>query len=127
MIDREKVINGLEWILNDIKENGHYQVDNYEDEIREALVLLKEQELRVLTLVEVQNACPDYVCLETSTGWLWYCIKDEGESDKYVGYFVYGVDEYFIGRWKEYGKTWRCWTAMPTGKQIKAVKWDDSD
>ena len=44
MPDRKKVINGLEWILNDIKENGHYQVDNYEDEIREALVLLKAQE-----------------------------------------------------------------------------------
>ena len=88
----------------------------------DAAQLLKTQEPRMLTLEEVQNDCPDYVYLETSTGWLGYCIKDEGESDKYVGYLVYGFDEYFIERWKEYGKTWRCWTAMPTDEQRKAVK-----
>ena len=43
MADRETVIKGLEWILNDIEENGHYQVSYYADEIREALALLKEQ------------------------------------------------------------------------------------
>ena len=44
MIDREKVINGLEWILNDIEENGHGQISYYADEIREDIALLKEQE-----------------------------------------------------------------------------------
>lgn len=46
MIDMEKVIKGLEWILNDIEENGHYQVGYYADEIRKALALLKEQEAK---------------------------------------------------------------------------------
>lgn len=43
-MDREKVIKGLEWILNDIEENGHYQINYYADEIRKSLALLKEQE-----------------------------------------------------------------------------------
>lgn len=42
MTDREKVIKGLEWMLNDIEENGHYQVGYYADEIREVIALLKE-------------------------------------------------------------------------------------
>lgn len=64
MPDREKVINGLEWILNDIKENGHYQVDNYEDEIREALVLLKEQEPVKFKVIRQDKSYPfwDSVC-----------------------------------------------------------------
>ena len=33
----EKTIEGLMWILNDIEENGHYQVDLYADVIRAAL------------------------------------------------------------------------------------------
>jgi hypothetical protein len=45
MPDREKVIKGLEWMLNDIEENGHYQVGYYADEIREVIALLKEQEI----------------------------------------------------------------------------------
>ena len=44
MMDREKVINGLEWILNDIEENGRCHVNYYAGEIRNVLALLKEQE-----------------------------------------------------------------------------------
>lgn len=142
MPDREKVIKALDCCVFPVSKGFPYQShiadkgcevvecpyqDDCDQMLLDALALLKEQEPRVLTLEEVQNACSDYVYLETSTGWLWYCIKDEGESNKYFGYFVYGVNEYFIGRWKEYGKTWRCWTAMPTDKQRMAVKWDDSD
>jgi len=63
MIDREKVINGLEWILNDMEENGHGQIDYYADEIREAITLLKEQEpvepeVEVLNEVDRLYRCP---------------------------------------------------------------------
>lgn len=44
MSDREKVVNGLEWILNDIEENGRCHVNYYAGEIRNVLALLKEQE-----------------------------------------------------------------------------------
>lgn len=47
MAKQEEVIKGLEWILNDIEENGHYQVSYYADEIRKALSLLKEQKAEI--------------------------------------------------------------------------------
>ena len=144
MIDRGKVLKGLEcctWSDAGLYEG--YAVESsmceicpYHDEKKQmgecnedlrvdALELLKAQEPRVLTLEEVQNDCPDYVYIEIASGRIKCCVKDEGESSKYFGYFVYGFNECFIRGWKEYGKTWRCWTAMPTDKQRKAVKWDD--
>ena len=43
-MDREKVVNGLYWVINDIEENGHYQIEYYAEKIRDALALLKERE-----------------------------------------------------------------------------------
>ena len=88
-------------------------------------LLMKGQEPRVLTLEEVQNDCPDYVYVETKGGWIECAVMNCGESNKDFGYFVYGIDEYFVLSWKNYWAKWRCWTAMPTGEQRKAVKWDD--
>lgn len=94
------------------------------DEISLLDGLMKEQEPRVLTLKEVQNDCPDYVYIEWN-GYCICCIKDEGESNKSVGYFVYGIEgDYFQFLWYTYGVIWRCWTAMPTDEQRKAVKWE---
>ena len=133
MPDRGKVIKGLEWILNDIEENGHYQVDNYEDEIREALVLLKDQEPRVLTLDEVMalpNGEEDEAVVvrefrlpignvgNGETVCIWMGVRDVQN----VADWVYG----FFHK-SEYGHIWRCWTAMPTKVQREAVKWNDSD
>lgn len=42
MTDRENVLKGLEWILNDIEENGHYQVRYYANDIRKAIALLNK-------------------------------------------------------------------------------------
>lgn len=38
-------------------------------------------------------------------------VQETAEDDWY-----YGV--------KNYGKTWRCWTALPTTEQREAAKWD---
>lgn len=130
MPDREKVINGLEWILNDIKENGHYQVDNYEDEIREALVLLKAHGPRVLTLDEVMalpNGEEDEAVVvrefRLPIGKVWngetVCIWMGVRDVQNVADWVYG----FFHK-SEYGHNWRCWTAMPTKVQREAVKWE---
>lgn len=41
--NREKVMRGLEWVINDIEENGnHVHAGQYLDEIKNALELLKE-------------------------------------------------------------------------------------
>lgn len=132
MADREKVIKGLE-CCSQLDDGNICPVEcPYAQDVcygtvqlmADALELLKAQEPRVLTRKEVQNDCPDYVYLETSTGRLECCIKDEGESDKRVGDFVYELDEFFIKAWKDYGKTWRCWSNRPTEEQRKAVKWE---
>ena len=62
MADRDKVIKGLEWILNDIEENGHYQVGYYADEIRDAIALLKEQEPKKPIASEDSNSFRRYNC-----------------------------------------------------------------
>lgn len=131
MPDREKVINGLEWILNDIKENGHYQVDNYEDEIREALVLLKAHEPRVLMLEEVMalpNGEEDEAVVvrefRLPIGKVWngetVCIWMGARDVQNAADWVYG----FLHK-SEYGHNWRCWTAMPTKAQREAAKWNE--
>ena len=86
---------------------------------------LQAHEPRVLTLDEVRNNCPDCVYVETKTGWLECAIQDHGESDKYDGFFVYGIDEYFMESWDIYGKWWRCWSAKPSDAERKAVAWGD--
>lgn len=131
MPDREKVINGLEWILNDIKENGHYQVVNYEDEMREAIALLKEQEPRVLTLDEVMalpNGEEDEAVVvrefRLPIGKVWngetVCIWMGARDVQNVADWVYG----FFHK-SEYGHNWRCWTAMPTKARREAAKWNE--
>ena len=87
--------------------------------------LSKALEPMVLTLDEVRNNCPDCVYVETKTGWLECAIQDHGESDKYDGFFVYGIDEYFMESWDIYGKWWRCWSAKPTDGERKAVAWNE--
>ena len=45
MIDREKVLKGLEWVINDIEENGNINhAGQYLTVIKDALELLKGQE-----------------------------------------------------------------------------------
>lgn len=134
MNDREKVLKGLDALHKAMMQNQCYACSHEfievvkefgTDIINDALELFKEQEPRVLTLKEVQNDCPDFVYLEIASGWIECCVKDEGESTKDVGYFVYGFGEYFIEAWKKYGATWRCWDNRPTDEQRKAVKWEN--
>ena len=93
--------------------------------IAELKTLSKALEPRVLTLEEVRNNCPDCVYVETKTGWLECVIQDHVESDKYDGFFVYGINEYFMESWDIYGKWWRCWSAKPTDAERKAVAWNE--
>ncbi len=118
MPDRETVIGDFErWC------------DEMEDECPviclHALVLLKEQEARVMTLDEVKDLDWDYCYLEEErlpgkeyravcgdyalTCITWPCIASMR--------IQYGDDSY--------GKKWRCWSAKPTDEQRQAVKWDE--
>ena len=98
----------------------------------DAAQLLKAQEPRVLTLVEVEDALDTVVWVERpgdenlvdgfglivvyshKEGWM--CIQRPFGEDP-------SEDDY---DYSDYGKGWRCWSARPTDEQRKAVRWDDS-
>ena len=44
MTEKEKVLSELRWVLNDIEENGHYQVKYYAEIVRAAIALLEKTE-----------------------------------------------------------------------------------
>lgn len=121
MIDREKVIKGLEQFKTDFKPfcgNGSDW-----GRVDAAITLLKEQEARVMTLDEVKAFDWDYCYLEEErlpgkeyrtvcgdyalTCITWPCVASmriqRGDNS--------------------YGKKWRCWTHKPSKEQRKAVKW----
>ena len=100
MIDREKVIKGLQEVIDCESIVYQYRVDAIES----AIDMLKAQEPRVLTREESEKA---EVC--------WLEVR---------GYEPYATLE--AGDWnpEKYGKSYRCWNRMPTDEQRKAVKWD---
>lgn len=126
MPDREKILHELDhqvadadWCDNDWKDNVPIWM------LRGALVLLREQEPRVMTLEDVKNFDWDYCYLEEErlpgkeyravcgdyalTCITWPCVTSMR---------IQHGDE-------NYGKKWRCWTHKPTDEQRNEAKWDD--
>ena len=68
----------------------------------------------VISLNDLINWEKDSLWLETIGGDLTQLTKNQIAMLIFLG-AVWGSDNY--------GKTWRCWTAKPTDKQRKAVKW----
>ena len=140
MIDREKVIKGLKAYV-DCYDNRHSMcksdcllyshgdcakyVIKY---INEAISLLKEQEPRVMTLdeaaadhevwTEAKLRGTERIPLFISILWLTDDVKDFELE-------LMGTSKRAFMLSKEYGKTWRCWSAKPTDEQRLAVKWND--
>ena len=81
---------------------------------------------RVITLVELLNAKNLDVYLEetceTQTHPL-LLVETENESTNQAAFFWPSI----VRPLKSYGKTWRCWTSLPTDEQREAVKWNESD
>lgn len=126
MTKREKVIK---WLAEEA-------VEHEEKEIRDlahtALLMLEEQEARVLEYSEIEKH-----------PLVW--LEDNDKEDvipalflQYNGwnaeFSVQAPDEYVdtivrspivIAFEKMYGITWRAWSEQPTNEQRKAVKWDD--
>lgn len=106
MADVKEVINALEM---------SYKYSNVDEDntlvpqqiVLHTIDLLKAQEPRVLTLEEAKKAD---VC------WL-----------EQRGYEPYVTDDADTWNPEIYGKAYRCWSAMPTEEQRKAVKWDAAD
>lgn len=137
MMDREKLITGLELCTN-ISPDGCLMLCPYKDEKDEtysgfceqvlkqdALALLKEQEVRIL----------DWDELEDWENAVWFEDKDEHEcyialiarvgtySAKFTNVEPGNIHSLAFMR-EFYMKEWRCWSARPTIKQRQEVNWE---
>ena len=135
MVDREKVINGLEHCIGDncsgdkwskCEYSGHGCIDAL---LEDAIALYKAQEPRVMTLEEVQAFCVDDV--------VW--LEDKGKTNIIPGIvrnrhlwphsatmvtnFMRGDGCKVTADDDNYGKRWRCWTSKPSEEQRKAAEW----
>lgn len=134
---REKVIKGLDCCLgsndcdDDPKEDCPYKgMCLCAMALRfDVLALLKEQEAKILTVNQLEDALDTVVWLETPVS--------ENLADGYSLIMAYSHKYgymYFespfgdnpsqdILEYSEYGKSWRCWNKRPTDEQRQAVKW----
>ena len=142
----EKIVNCLEWLLNNMVDNStNHRILNYvgpsvlanKPIIEDALALLKEREPRVMTWDEVKKKINsgEYVFTECEKerqrmryGYSKLAI-DNGDECK-IAFLSTGDREYnphAVWWWvsyRNYNKTWRCWTSCPTAKQRETVKWE---
>ena len=124
--------------LNEVYRHPTVAFNTYSEEqqiefAHDALVMLKEQEVRVMTLDQLEGALDTVVWLETPVS--------ENLADGYsliMAYsHVYGYmffDSPFGDNpsqdrleYSEYGRSWRCWDRRPSEEQRKAAKWNEID
>ena len=148
MIEREKVIRGLEWCIK-LDGNGCSLECPYlagkkpcpNVMLRDALALLKEQEPHLLTLEECRN--PErMVALEYKTygilqgdelkpvmtihKWAVYIGKCfDGDIEWTAFSLFHAFTNQMTLKTDNYGKTWRCWSADPGDEVREETKWDD--
>lgn len=128
MADLEKVIKGLECCNNDKCDICPYYRSCDENDLdtcratlhRDALVLLKAQEPRVLTLEEIKKRKELSCWLEWRYGDFYAALLHV--TDTKVDYVKLWTVCAFLQ--SEYGITVRCWSTKPSEKQIEAVKWN---
>ena len=97
--------------------------------IEDGAKLLKEQEPRVMTLEEVEDALDSVVWVDKP---LFDNLSSEyALIDSYsrklqiveLCYPFYDKDYRERSDYATYGKTWRCWTSRPTDEQREATPW----
>ena len=128
MADLEKVINGLELCgyMEGMPQCDSCPYDGKQCWKRlknDALVFLKAQEPRVITLEKMREGevywfdCPGNFILRPVI-----CnMYDRGDSSYLNFVWQYGN---FSWKISEYGRTWRCWTSRPTDEQREATPWN---
>ena len=133
-MDKKKVILRLEVRIISDTDKGYKTIEIPVNEAEDILALLKEQEVRVLTLDEAFD-------LQEKTPYPCIFVDIKGRDDVFLAYIndkLYGdyhSDDFKVYRpWlgadrkyhkTEYGKLIRFWKLYPTNKQRQAVKWDD--
>lgn len=136
MPDRGKVLLALKQhlIVNDGEECEYcpygdlYKIDCVRQLYQDAVELLKEQEPRVLTWDELmalphgEETNAPVVIEEKYPVETW----DKGTQCKWAGarFAQEMAQDHFWHNQDTYNKIWRVWTALPSKKQRKAVKWE---
>lgn len=134
MIEREKVIKGLEcckeWGMMDFDCTNTgcpyepHELDCVQHLHNDTLAMLKAQEPRVMTMEEVQALQYGHVLIEL----------DKSDPIRWVDALLFCKNTNFSfdfitleGRARllgaEYNKEWRCWTSCPTDAQREAIPW----
>ena len=118
MADREKVIK---WLAEEAMEHEEEEV---RDLAHTALLMLKEQEPKVMTLEEIED-CDSAMWIEFKSS-IYPAIYHDRHG-KWL--FITRKSQCWLGAEKHYAdnynKTWRCWNIRPSDEQRKAVPWDD--
>ena len=139
-MENDLVIKGLECCTHEKKPNCadcYQQGPGFgftcqENLMRDALELLKAQQPRVMTLEEIWDRGDDEPLFLEYTLPTKSVLRpaifqpdnsDEGGGDGYMCVVSAWCASGFYNR-KEYGKTWRCWTARPTDEQREATPWE---
>lgn len=128
MIDREKVIKGLECCSKGCSGSCTYSVEGGDcctALAADALELLKAQEPRVMTIGDLYGYDMGYYEREDEE-LVWPVLIARGgpDSDGTVGLVRKDAFE-IMADCDLINQTWRIWTEYPTNEQRKAVKWDD--
>ena len=121
MMDREKVIKGLEELLEQSRYNDSvgWNPDCDTETLEDAIALLKAQEPRVMTAEDFENN-PDVDHDGFLPAWIEY--RRDGDWD-----------EYWEGQPDEWGvckadrivyESMRYWTSRPTDEQREATPWE---
>lgn len=121
MTEREIIIEGLERRQRFKTPDGSSCVIPT-NLLQDALILLKAQEPRVMTLEEALGG--DECWIEGRSGACGYgdaLLTDDGERvDFYRPHSINTLDFY------EYGLSWRCWTSRPDEKVRAETPWADN-
>ena len=125
MVDREKVISGLELCLEGLSDICPYKDSDApggcRDELmHDALVLLKAQEPRVMTLEYFDNS-PDKDSKGCLVAWVEYRRDEE-----WAEYWEDTCDEWSVIRRDDFysGESYRFWTSRPSDEQREAIPWN---
>lgn len=124
MIDREKVIKGLEWVI-DLFSNyeRHAMGDEEMQSLNDVIVLLKAQEPRVMTAEEVQEDKLVWIEVPQSDE-IWPALLRESDWFDHPTWVMrgYALAAHYLH--EGYGRDWRCWTSRPTDAQREVTPWE---
>lgn len=134
---REDVISWLEYLSDDARSKADGLVPtNIEIACGMAIDALKAQEPRVMTWNEVKKkiGSGEYVFTECEKEgqWMRYgdarLSVDQGDSCRIAFLISRRRDDPYVRWWwisyRNYNKTWRCWTSRPTEEEMEATPWN---